>query len=871
MTAETTQSAIDRWIAPAAQIQMREAIAEYDGAEVFFLGRIGPSRAVEEAEPRAFGNEAATPVIERDVRPGDVVIHNHPGGDLTPSGADVELASRFGNMGVGTYIVDNAVERVRVVVPAMVPRDRRPLDPVYLGEVLGPSGPLARSMPGYEHRPQQIEMLRTVADAFNDDGIAAIEAGTGTGKSLAYLLPAIHWAKTNGERVLVSTNTINLQEQLITKDLPFLQKHLGLEFEAELMKGRGNYLCLRRAGYLRRTPDFFADPLTVSQLEAILEWAAKTKDGSLSDLAFVPDADAWDQVACDGDNCPRVKCLHYGDCFFYQARRRAAKADLIVSNHHLVMADLALRLESNNYTATAVLPPYQRVVFDEAHNIEEVATHYFGIRITRRTLSRLLNRLVHRERSNQGLLPFLTARLSQVGYDTSSDAAHRAAQQTSEELIPLRRRVAESLSELLDLCAAGVGEMVGPPSEEQREMQLRVTPEVEATGFWSNRLRRTLAAASDDMARLAKGLRQVLSSLKKIPQDAREEFDNPAGELNSLANRLAGRANELNHFYSIGENRCRWIEVSQSRSDHEATSVRLLSLPLEVRESLHHAIYAKTATVVMTSATLTVDRRFDFFLDRVGLGEGTAHADTRERVVTLHLGTPFDFERQAFIGVPLDMPEPRAPGFTKTATEFLLPALQISRGSAFVLFTSYKQLRAFHGALAPLLRSLGYSCLRQGDESRQALLERFKNDRTSILFATSSFWEGVDVPGDALRLLVLVKLPFRVPTDPLMQARVEQLEAIGVDSFAAYAVPQAVIKFKQGFGRLIRKRDDYGAVLVLDRRVATKRYGQVFLNSLPSETIHQKPAHEILADLRQFFDKVPGERQGVGAIRQRPD
>jgi ATP-dependent DNA helicase DinG len=408
----------------------------------------------------------------------------------------------------------------------------------------------------------------------------------------------------------------------------------------------------------------------------------------------------------------------------------------------------------------------------------------------------------------------------------------------------------------MDDCVAGVEKILNERAKPGRELRLRVTPPVESLEFWRRLLADHIRRVANMMNELGKGLLSVRSALLKLPEAAREDFENAAGELNSLANRLESHANQFRNFHSIGKDRCRWIEVRRTKDNQEAI-VRLYSLPLDVQTDLNQCVFAKTPSVVMTSATLSVNRQFDFFLGQVGLDREHAASDNLSRVDSLQLETPFDFERQAFVGVPVDFPEPRDPAFNEAACEFLLPALQISQGSAFLLFTSYSQLEAFYRRLEPMLRPLGFSCLRQGSEDRQSLLKRFKNDRTSILFATSSFWEGVDVPGDALRLLVLAKLPFRVPTDPLVQARIERLEANGEDAFNAYSVPQAVIKFKQGFGRLIRTREDSGAVIVLDKRVSTKPYGRVFLNSLPSRIAHQKPRAELLRDLAVFFGKHP--------------
>ena len=870
MAPDTNASSIERRLTDEVRDAIRRLIEEYDGAEIFFVGHLNDKRMVEEVEPLAYGNQNAVPAIEGVARPGDVVIHNHPSGNLEPSEADMSIAARLGNDTIGAYIIDNACERLRIVVEVREPRKRQLLRASRLEELLGPTGPIADAMgDAYEHRREQVEMLDAVVNAFNDDGIAVVEAGTGVGKSLAYLLPAIQWATLNGEKVVVSTNTINLQEQLIQKDLPFLKKHLDIEFKAELMKGRGNYLCRRKAAYLQRQPDFFGDEQTVSELQAILGWADKTQDGSLSDLAFVPDYETWESVACDGDNCPRIKCEFYNRCFFYNARQRVSMADIIVANHHLLMADLEVRREMDNYTSTAVLPAYKRVILDEAHNVEDVATQYFGIRISRRSFDRSLGRLVRRDRQNLGLLPFVRDQLIAINFRNPTKAVDDAVQRITEELIPLRMDLARALQDLLDRAAEAVSQIADPRASQGRETHLRITESVEQTPYWTRTLHTDIGAASDMINRLVAGLRSVRTAMRKIPdQKAREDLDNPAGEIQSISNRLESRAQQLQRFYHVGENQCRWIEVVRL-SGRRPPIVRLVSLPLEVQSDLNHAVYRRVGTVVMTSATLTVEDRFDFFLDRIGLGEQHADPDTRERIERLHLDTPFDFRKQALVGVPIDMPDPREGAFTETAIEFLLPALQLSRGSAFVLFTSYSQLRQVHERMAPQLRPLGYSCLRQGDESRRALLMRFKNDPTSILFATASFWEGVDVPGDALKLLVIAKLPFRVPTDPLMQARAERLEALGIDSFNNYALPTAVIRFKQGFGRLIRTRDDYGAVLVLDKRIATQRYGQTFLNSLPIDEAHRKPGVELLDDLRAFFDNLAEHRRQTAQTASR--
>ncbi len=835
-----------------AQEQLRAAIAEHGGVEVFFVGHVNSEKMVDEVQACAFGNQDAVPVIERAAEPGMVIIHNHPGGDLTPSPADINVSSLMGNKSVGSYIIDNQAQSVRVIVPPIAVAERMALDIRRIEALLHKDGPLARAMTQFEIRPQQSEMLRIVSDSFNNDGLAIIEAATGVGKSLAYLLPAVHWAVGNGEKVVISTNTINLQEQLIGKDIPFLQRNLGLEFKAEIMKGQSNYLCLRKSDYLRTHPDFFDDERMQSEISELLKWSQSTQSGARDDLSFVPDQETWERVGMDGDDCTGRNCSQYSSCFYFKMKQKVSSADLIVANHHLVMADLAVREETGNFGGSAVLPAYQRVIFDEAHHVEDIATHYFGIRITRRDLSRMLNRLVHRERSNTGLLPFLMNQVAVASYKGSVSEYEPLRRLVQEELIPLRHSVADALRQLMDVCAQGVPHLLGEKLKPREEMRMRITPIIEESAFWNETLRLAINRVTDQLVALSRGLNQLNGRLEKLPADIQKEMQDPMATCRALANKLNNRATAFRNFYTLGEGQCRWIEVYRRKEKSEAV-VRLNSLPLQIQDKLNHVVFGKAKTVVMTSATLTVDKDFRYFQDQIGLNQEYAVSDMLERLETLLLDTPFDYKKQVMVGVPRDFPPPNSPDFNQMACDFLLHALEASNGSAFLLFTSYRQLNDFYDRLEPQLRKMSFNCLKQGTENRSVLLEQFKKDRTSILFATASFWEGVDVPGDALRMLVLVKLPFRVPTDPLVEARTEMLEALGHDAFREYSLPQAVIRFKQGFGRLIRNRTDYGAVLILDNRVINKFYGKVFLNSLPPADLCCEKAVDLIPKLKSFF------------------
>jgi ATP-dependent DNA helicase DinG len=833
---------------PAARRALHRAVAEAGGNEVFFLGRTDDQRRVTTVEVLARGNRAAVPAIVQACAYGDVVIHNHPSGHLEPSAADLEIASRLGSLGVGFLIVDNPVENVYEVVPAFAPRREQPLDPAVIGTLLGPGGAVAAGLPGYEDRPEQLRMAFAVAEAFNGGRLAVIEAGTGTGKSLAYLVPAILWALTNGERVVISTNTINLQEQLIRKDLPFLRRVTGLDFEAVLVKGRANYLCHRRAAGAHLEPGLFEAELS-AELQAIRQWGETSGDGSREDLAFVPREQVWEEVCCEADQCARVRCADYARCFFHQARRQAAQANLLVVNHALLLSDLALRLQTDNYSAVAVLPPFNRIVLDEAHHLEEVATRFFATQVTRFSYARVLNRLRHPRKPEHGLLPRLLEALARELPD-SQDSLYRGLHEEIEGVLALRQALLDQAVQVLDRLPLTMAEHLGRGGADGEEQKLRVVSALLETESW-RQATEGLRALARQTAELAATVRELLKSCELIPEEIGERLVTHVTDLRGLAARLDGIAGDLLFFIAHPEKTCAWFEFGRSRTTraHGGTPLtRLCTAPLEVAEQLRQAIYQRFQTVVMTSATLAVGESFAYFRRRVGLDGAEAG-----RLGELLLPSPFDFSRQALVAIPADLPEPGRPGYTEALRDMVERAVLAADGRTFVLFTAYTLLRRIHSELAPVLGARGYRCLRQGEESRHLLLKNFAADATSVLFGTDSFWEGVDVPGRALELVIISRLPFKVPTEPVLEARAEAIEAGGGDPFMEFTVPQAVIKFKQGFGRLIRHRDDRGVVLILDSRVVKKGYGRIFLRSLPAARVVRGDSAAVMAEVGRFF------------------
>jgi len=525
---------------PDVLTAMRTAIREAGGNEVFFLGRTDEYLKICAVEVLARGSESAVPAILQTCAYGDVVIHNHPSADLRPSDADLEIASRLGNLGVGFHIVDNPVDNVYRVVEAFAPRREKALQPESIADLLGPQGVVARALPGYEERPEQLRMAFAVGEALNRGRLAVIEAGTGTGKSLAYLVPAILWALENEERVVVSTNTINLQEQLIRKDLPFLQRATGLEFQAVLVKGRANYLCRRRAETARVEPGLFDDELA-GELATIFEWAAKSADGSREELNFVPRQQVWEEVCCEIDQCARVRCPHYGACFFHKARRRAAQADVLVVNHALLLSDLALRHQTDNYSAAAVLPPFDRIVLDEAHHLEDIATNFFASQVTRFAFARVLNKLRHPRKPDKGLLPRFLSALARELPDTE-DALYRDLHGRVEALLGARQglfdRAVRSLEEIGEELAAALGREI----VERDEIRHRVVPAFTGSDAWSAITGRVRELARET-GQLGRELRELLKAGEKIPEEVRDKLSSSLIDLRGVAGRQprAGR------------------------------------------------------------------------------------------------------------------------------------------------------------------------------------------------------------------------------------------------------------------------------------------------------------------------------------------
>lgn len=709
------------------------------------------------------------------------------------------------------------------------------LDPDAVLKVLDADGPLSSSLKGFEARQEQKDMMGNILEAYNGSHIALIEAGTGTGKSLAYLIPAMLWAIQTKERTVISTNTITLQEQLLQKDIPLVAKALNLDIKAVLAKGMQNYLCMRKLDdALQET--LLLSPQETEELQKIDAWNGSTRDGSRSSLPFSASPATWEKVAAESDTCNRNSCPYFQQCHFFKARRQASEAQILIVNHHLLFADLVFRDNDPNKEA-GILPSYNRIILDEAHNVEDVATDYFASRTSQMDIIRLLARLTSEKGGKvHGKLPLIKEKLLNSYRNELPKEASSILSRLTVDLPGMRRDVLQLMHEMFSSFFEFTHLMKAKnnnnPTDEdaQGENKLRILPPHPAHQFWKERLTPSTKLLIESFKRYIQALTALEADLRQLNNPKLDEqVKGILFEIGALSMRLQGSCNLLDNFISdqLPPNKVRWIELQTFKM---MVNTSLVNAELEIDKRLAEFLFNKMATVVLCSATLTTNKQFNFIRSRLGLTQELL----KNRPVKEHIyDSPFDFVKQTLLAIPTDLPNPSDSEFTQAASEKIWQALQASRGNAFVLFTSYSMLKTCYDVLEKRLKEGRFHPLKQGDSDRIFLLNKFKTTDRSVLFGTDSFWEGVDVVGEALRCVIIVKLPFKVPSDPIIQARSEAIAARGGDPFMEYSLPQAIVKFKQGFGRLIRNRRDRGCIVCLDTRLITKQYGRLFLRSLP--------------------------------------
>jgi ATP-dependent DNA helicase DinG len=804
---------IEDRFSPETLEYIRSAIREADGGEITFACHVDDQLRITEAIAVAHGSLESVAAPSKHLSRADVVVHNHPSGILMPSNADTAVASELADSSVGSYIVNNDVNDIRVLCEPFPPQEAVPLDETELAALIDRDGPLEQLIDAYEPRESQVSMVREVAQAFNNGEILAVEAGTGVGKSYAYLVPALVWAAHNEERVVISTATINLQQQLVEKDIPTVKRLTGLDLPVVLVKGRGNYLCLKRLGETLEEDRLFEDEAD-AELEGMRQWSETTATGSRSELPHYCPDELWSRVNSDADSCTELRCRLRERCFFLKARREAAAARVLVANHHLLFIDLALRVQGIGFDSRAILPPFQRLVIDEAHAVENSATSLFSQSFSYYAVRKHARRLHHKRRNRTGgLLETVRRR----GADPKSVTAAQGAATEAEE-------AAISLSEVTVSLVT--------------ELNLRLTPRTPPE------IRDPITSGVGELhARLVR----LANTVTDVLDDDDGEEGGPFYDLRIVLRRLERLASTCDAFQNFEEDpdHVFWIEIL--RAADGASYARFVSSPLDIRELMQTAVYEAFDTVVFTSATLTVGDTFQYWSGRIGLTE------CGREVLYVEYPSPFPFHEHVLLAVPTDAPEPTAAIYQEYLSGFLGELLELTEGHGLILFTSYAMLRQTYATTRDRLSDFGITVLRQGDEDRARLLRRFNEDSKSVLFATESFWQGVDAPGETLQVVVLCRLPFRAPTDPVLEARMEAIDERGGNPFTELSLPEAVMKFRQGFGRLVRRATDRGIVVVTDVRVLTKSYGTLFLRSLPETQVVQASRSTLLESMERFL------------------
>ncbi|HDT11834.1 MAG TPA: hypothetical protein ENN58_03755 [bacterium] len=814
----------------------RHLITQNGGIETVMVGTINNEGLICDVKRAAMGNEFSVPAVIAAAKSGEVLIHNHPSGDVRPSGADLDIAARAAEKGIGSYIIDNNVSIVFPVVERIAPEtdEIESIDPDDVIAILGKNGRLKQVFEPFEFRTPQIDMAIEVTEAVNSELLLSVEAGTGTGKSFAYLVPIFLYVTANkGRKAVISTSTIALEEQLYDKDIPFLLGKLNFEdITVAVLKGRSNYLCKRRytlfrieniqSGFGQKENDLAE---TIKEIDL---WMNQVNDGSRTTMNRSVAIDIWSEICADELTCEKSKCRYFNNCYFFKARRKANFASVLLVNHHLLMADVATKMETEELTG--ILPKFDILVIDEAHNLFKSAISFLGLSVSTHQVTKQLTRLFNPQKK-YGLLTKLL--------DNWADA------EASEKI----EKTIDSLANFIPVFAHSLVPEIYSSIKDGEENLLELDSYEIRNSFYPE-----LKKLIDHIKMISKYLAPVTKKLKEMNEDM-SFLRTPADDMIfSLSTDIKGTIKKLEGFAEFFEEFCKGKKTDTTvywgEKYRKTKSLTFSMTPVEIQHILSEHIYNVTSSVIFTSATLATgpgESGFKFFFRESGL-------DITEREKrSIYLASCFDYTKQiqAFICNDIPCPATEKDDFDLESIEIAEKLVKASNGGALVLFTSIKH----KNEAKKMMKKLDTDVIAQGDYPVSTVIKKFRDATDSTLLATDTFWEGIDMKGDTLRNLVMIRLPFRFPSHPFVKRYVARLEEkTGQSGFIVYTLPNAVLKFKQGLGRLIRTKDDKGTVTILDRRVISKNYGRDFIKAVPAgmkfETL---PADQITHKIKSFF------------------
>ena len=741
----------------------------------------------------------------------EVVIRTTKPNQLYPSDMELELSEElYTRRNIAYCLLSSDLDDFYFVQDI----DRIFLEDIDIKNYFSKDGILAKEIKGFEYRQEQEEMAQYIQEAINEDKKIIVEAGTGTGKTLAYLIPAIKWAVANKKKVIIATNTINLQEQLLLKDIPLAKSIIKDEFSYVLVKGRNNYVCKRLFNELALGKSIDIETFSMEareQIEYILKWGNKTKTGDKAELPFEVYPDVWELVQSTTELCLGKKCPYRKECFYMKTRMEKMEADILISNHHVFFADLNVRAETDFDSEYLILPRYDMVIFDEAHNIESVARSYFSVEVSKISFARLLNRIYQKKNKRKKEKSALIR---------VEDTVDEKNLEDSEQYIYLLNTLKEEISILQN-----IGDEYFDEIRKIYETNTEAPIKKSLNNFemTKSRFLENLREKKDIFQSKLIDFSNLMMSFNNVIDEEKDK--NP--EVINFNNHLKMFKAYIDSFKFINsfedDNYIYWLDINSKR-----TNVVLTATPLNIAKKLSTVLFDNLDRLVFASATIVVNGSFDYFKKSLGLDE--------EDCIEAIIKSPFDYNEQMSVYIPSDIQDSEnINAFVSDASRFILNILLKTNGKAFILFTSYTMLNQIYYSISKKLKDKGFEVFLHGDKPRSQLIKEFKEAENPILFGTTSFWEGVDVQGENLSNVIITKLPFLVPTDPVVSAISKKIEENGGNSFTDFQLPEAIIKFKQGVGRLIRKKTDSGNIFILDNRILKKRYGSLFINALPSQ------------------------------------